>query len=118
MQKYVFFVAAVCGTGTGHRGQFKSGNGWQTRRISAVYYKACSVGFNARPHLYPLPQERIFFGRVLWYPIASFVNPVAGISKNAGSVSPSPCPPALRFGVVLSGWSRRSEAKTERRGPG
>jgi hypothetical protein len=36
------------------------------------------------------PWERIFGGLVLWYPIASFINPVAGISKNAGSVSPSP----------------------------
>jgi hypothetical protein len=48
------------------------------------------IGWDARPHLYPLPQERIFSGHVLWYPIALFVNPVAGISKNAGSVSPSP----------------------------
>src|SRR5271170_1210075 len=36
------------------------------------------------------PAGEDFFGHVLWHPIASFVNPVAGISKNAGSVSPSP----------------------------
>jgi hypothetical protein len=32
----------------------------------------------------------MFLGHVLWYPMASFANPVTGISKNAGSVSPSP----------------------------
>ena len=53
-----------------------------------------------RPHLCPLPPPSLrcgatsrgkdFFGRVLWYPMASCVDSVAGISKNAGSVSPSP----------------------------
>ena len=36
------------------------------------------------------PPGEDFFGHVPWYPIASFVNSVAGISKNDGSVSPSP----------------------------
>ena len=47
-----------------------------------------------------LPQERILFGHVLWHSIASFVNPAAGIAKNAGNVSPSPARLRHGFGEV------------------
>jgi hypothetical protein len=41
-----------------------------------------------RPHLYPLPLERIFSATFSGIRLR-FANPVASIAKNAGSVSPS-----------------------------
>jgi hypothetical protein len=46
--------------------------------------------FDARPHLYPLPQERILPITVSGYSFAHPANPVARISKQTENDSPSP----------------------------
>jgi len=42
----------------------------------------------ARPHLYRLPRERIFFGHGLWCLFASFVNPIVSILKTLSTFLP------------------------------
>jgi hypothetical protein len=46
--------------------------------------------FDARPHLYPLPRERILPITVSGYSFAHPANPVARISKQTENDSPSP----------------------------
>jgi hypothetical protein len=46
------------------------------------------------------PTGEDFFGHIFWHPITSFVNPVAGISKDAGTIHLG-APASAGFNVAI-----------------